>query len=104
MIDLAGKTALVTGGSRGIGRACCEMLARAGARVAVNYRVEQPSADGIRATDPAFQRAIDERLLNELQQRQLAVEFLDPDRRDLWLDNAERLVQEHLAPPQLQLL
>lgn len=45
MIDLAGKTALVTGGSRGIGRACCAMLARAGARVAVNYRVEQPSAD-----------------------------------------------------------
>jgi 3-oxoacyl-[acyl-carrier protein] reductase len=42
MIDLSGKTALVTGGSRGIGRACCEMLARAGARVAFNYRLERP--------------------------------------------------------------
>jgi acetyl esterase/lipase len=39
MIDLSGKSALVTGGSRGIGGACSEMLARAGARVAVNYRL-----------------------------------------------------------------
>ena len=45
MIDLAGRTALVTGGSRGIGKACCEMLARAGARVVVNYRVERPWAE-----------------------------------------------------------
>jgi 3-oxoacyl-[acyl-carrier protein] reductase len=45
MIDLSGKSALVTGGSRGIGKACCELLARAGARVAVNYRVENLWAD-----------------------------------------------------------
>jgi 3-oxoacyl-[acyl-carrier protein] reductase len=45
MIDLTGKSALVTGGARGIGRACCLMLARAGASVAVNYRVETPSAE-----------------------------------------------------------
>jgi 3-oxoacyl-[acyl-carrier protein] reductase len=45
MIDLTGKSALVTGGSRGIGKACCELLARAGARLAVNYRVERPWAE-----------------------------------------------------------
>ena len=45
MIVLSGKTALVTGGSRGIGRACCELLARARARVVVNYRVERPWAE-----------------------------------------------------------
>tara|TARA_B100000686_G_scaffold184730_1_gene191562 strand:- start:3320 stop:4072 length:753 start_codon:yes stop_codon:yes gene_type:complete len=36
-IDLNGKIALVTGGSRGIGRATCIALAKAGAFVAVNY-------------------------------------------------------------------
>ena len=45
MIDLSGKVALVTGGSRGIGRACCETLARAGAAVMVNYNLERPSAE-----------------------------------------------------------
>lgn len=45
MIDLTGKSALVTGGARGIGRACCLMLARAGASVAIDYRVESPSAN-----------------------------------------------------------
>jgi 3-oxoacyl-[acyl-carrier protein] reductase len=37
MFKLDGKIALVTGGSRGIGRACCEALAEHGATVVVNY-------------------------------------------------------------------
>ena len=36
LFDLSGRTALVTGSSRGLGRAIAEGLARAGARIVVN--------------------------------------------------------------------
>ena len=44
-INLSGKVALITGGSRGIGRAAAEILAGAGARVAINYVRDQAAAD-----------------------------------------------------------
>ena len=44
-IDLAPRTALITGGSRGIGRATADLLARAGARVALNYVRDEASVN-----------------------------------------------------------
>jgi 3-oxoacyl-[acyl-carrier protein] reductase len=44
LASLDGKTALVTGGSRGIGKAICLALARAGAFIAVNYRSSEDAA------------------------------------------------------------
>jgi len=42
--DFENRTVLVTGGSRGIGRACCQRLARAGANVAINYHAAREQA------------------------------------------------------------
>lgn len=46
-MTLAGKTAVVTGGSRGIGRAIVRRLAADGARVVFSYRQDKAAADAL---------------------------------------------------------
>jgi len=66
--------------------------------------VDQPSPDGIRALDPAFQRAVDQRLEAELEARHLPALRLRPEERDRWVDQVHDTVVESIRPAQLELL
>lgn len=63
-----------------------------------------PSADGLRSTDRAFQRAVEDRLERELAHRSLPVLELRGHHRDAWLDLVEATVWEAVRPAQLELL
>lgn len=65
--------------------------------------VDQPSPDGIRALDPGFQRAVDERLDRELEARSLPALRLAADERDLWVDHVLAAVDDRIRPAQLEL-
>jgi len=66
--------------------------------------LEAPRADGVRATDPSFQRLIDERLREEIEARGLGALFLDDLPREDWLDRVEAVIHERWRPAQMPLL
>ncbi len=99
MLALEGRRVLVTGGSRGIGAACCRELAAAGAVVAVHYRVQRERADEIVETLPGeehFSCAADLQLEDDVSRL-----FAEVDRRwgrlDALVNNAGIWVRNPIA-------
>jgi len=58
MIDLSGKVALVSGSSRGIGRACALRLAEAGADVVLNYVTSKSAASEVAEAARGYGRRV----------------------------------------------
>lgn len=92
MIDLRGRVALVTGASRGIGRACAIRLAEAGADVIVNFVTSQAAAaetaDGIRAL--GRRSAVVKADVGELDDVRAMMQFIDDHfgKLDILVSNA----------------
>lgn len=93
LIDLTGKTALVTGGSRGVGRAMAQLLARASAFVGFSYHTRKKEADetlrliqaeGNRGWTHAADFSIEEEVLSLF--KRVDKEF--PDGLDIFVANA----------------
>ncbi len=57
-VDFSNRTALVTGSSRGVGRATATLLARAGARVCVHYRERSEEAKQVVTSLPGAGHAV----------------------------------------------
>lgn len=88
LISLAGRVAVVTGGARGIGRACCARLTEAGAAVLVADVDEEAAGEAASTLGPnahvAYVDVRDGGSVRALAERALA----DLGRLDVWVNSA----------------
>jgi 3-oxoacyl-[acyl-carrier protein] reductase len=100
-MKLSGKTALVTGASRGIGKGIAEALGTAGARVAVNYRVSSAAAEDVVESIRSFGQeafAVQADVAEEGDVKRMVDTVLEQfGRIDVLVNNAGILTQSHLA-------
>ena len=96
-IDLTGKTILVTGASRGIGRALAEGLAEAGATVAAHYNQNRAAAEDLAETLGNAARAFQADLADPASCERLFRDSVDTyGRLDVLVNNAG--VAPNLSP------
>jgi len=92
MISLSGRKALITGGSRGIGRATALLMAKAGADVAINYVRRPDAAEEVRTAVAALGRdclVVKADLAREEDARKLVLAAAEKWRRiDILVNNA----------------
>lgn len=92
MIDLTGRVSLVTGASRGIGRACALRLAEAGSDVVINYLTSETAARevGDQIRDMGRRVAIIKADVGEPEDVASMMEFIDEDfgKLDVLVSNA----------------
>ena len=94
-LPLEGKIAVVTGGSRGLGRAMSERLAAAGASVRVIYREQSDIAEKFVGglPGPGAHLAIACDLSDPAQVEQLAVELQSGETISVLVNNAGRIIR-----------
>jgi len=95
-----GKTALVTGGSRGIGRACVAQLVREGAKVALVYHSQREAADRVVAElagMPGEARAIQADVRDSDRAHQIVDQLVEEWEHLDVLVNSAGIVQDGLA-------